>query len=105
MGWGNPAIVLRCGVARPASLKPGDFEFLPAIDGVLFSRRKTGATTVYTSVDRAAYIDIAVPKKYPDSVIAPLAAAIAKALPAVCKPANLPNQTPPPDSELCTYRK
>ncbi len=105
VAWGDPAVVLRCGVARPASLKPGDSEQLFQVNGVAFAQQASGDATVYTAVDRAAYVEVSVPSTFAGGPLAPLAAAIGKALPAVCQAQALPGGRLVPQRELCAYRK
>jgi Protein of unknown function (DUF3515) len=105
VGWGDPAVVLRCGVDRPKALVPGSSaEFINGGDvaGPYFDVTRGADGNVYTTVDRAPYISITVPTKYQGgTVLPPLSEAIAKALPAVCS--TDPNE-PDPD-KLCTRRK
>jgi hypothetical protein len=105
VAWGDPPIVLRCGVPRPASLRPGDTELLTGVNGVFFSKRTDGDASVFTVVDRAVYIEVRVPAKYGGGPLAPLAAAIGKALPPVCRPTASQGSTPVPDKDLCSHRK
>jgi len=102
VAWGDPAVVLRCGVARPGALKPGSgAEFIlggnPA--GPFYDVQKEGDANVWTTVDRAAYVSITVPAKYAADPVPTLSRAIAKALPPVC-------QVDPtaPNRDLCTRR-
>jgi hypothetical protein len=105
VAWGNPAVVLRCGVARPADLKPGSADFVPVVNGVAFLEHDTPGAHVYVSIDRAAYVEISFPKSAGSGGLPVLATAIAKAMPPVCLPQAGPGQSPPPDSQLCTHRK
>ena len=98
--WGQPAIVLRCGVPRPAGLTPGSSAQAIAVDGVSWLPVAQRAVTIWTAVDRAAYIEVTVPKSYAQPPLAPIADAIAKALPAVC--VIDPTQTDV--TKLCTHR-
>ena len=102
VAWGDPAIVLRCGVARPNALHPGSsVQFFDGgeISGPYFDITRDGDANVYTTVDRPVYLAIVVPGKYQGaSVITPLAADIAKALPSVCNPG-------PSGANLCDRRK
>ncbi|MCU1657473.1 MAG: hypothetical protein JWO57_2129, partial [Pseudonocardiales bacterium] len=97
--WGQPAIVLRCGVPRPAGLTPGSTAQVVAIDGVNWLPVQQKKLTVWTAIDRAAYIEVTIPKSYAQPPLAPISDAIAKALPAVC--VVDPNADP---SQLCTHR-
>ena len=89
VAWGNTAVGLRCGAAKPASLRPGSstqyFQNGTAADGPYFDVTKGDGGNVFTTVDRAAYVSISVPTTYQGAtVVPPLSDAIAKALPAVC---------------------
>jgi hypothetical protein len=105
VAWGDPAVVLSCGVDRPADLKPGSSaEFITGgvETGPFYDVTQSGGAEVYTTVDRQPYIAISVPAKYQGGdVLPPLSRAIARAVPAVCT--TDPN-TPDPD-RLCTRRR
>lgn len=105
VAWGDPAIVLRCGVDRPADLGPGSsavYVNAGSLAGPYFDVTRRSGANVYTTVDRAAYVSVTVPAKYPaDSSLGPLAEDIAAALPAVCS--TSPNEPDP--AKLCTRRK
>jgi hypothetical protein len=98
--WGDPAIVLRCGVPRPAALTPGSSAQAIGVDGVYWLPVAQKSVTIWTVVDRAAYIEVSVPKSYAQPPLAPIADAVAKSLPAVC--VVDPNQTDV--TKLCTHR-
>lgn len=60
--WGDPAIVLQCGVRRPTSLAPTtrcDF-----IDDVGWLSEKHGSDRVFTTIGRSAYVRVTVPDRY-----------------------------------------
>jgi hypothetical protein len=81
--WGDPAVILRCGVARPAGLQPAATADLIAINGVNWLAEQNPDATVFTSVDRSVYIEVTVPKRItaqPMSLIATAAAVLS----AVC---------------------
>jgi len=99
--WGDPAVVLRCGVPRPSGLTAASSDFVLAANGVNFFQSKQGKTHVFTAIDRAAYIEVQVPDFYAQPPLGPLADAIAKALPAVC----VVDSTQTDTSKLCTHRK
>ncbi|SHF61296.1 Protein of unknown function [Jatrophihabitans endophyticus] len=105
VAWGDPAVVLRCGVTRPASLKPGDastFQNTGDLLGPYFDVVRDGDAHVWTSVDRAAYVSVTIPSAYQGAdVMPPLGAAIAKALPAVCTTDSATADL----ATLCTRRK
>jgi hypothetical protein len=77
--WGEPPVVLRCGVPRPAALRP-DSEVLD-ISGVTFFAAPRGATTAYTTVDRSVYVEVVAPSGEASGPAARLATAISRALP------------------------
>jgi hypothetical protein len=102
--WGDPAVVLRCGVDRPKDLRPGSsaqyFANGPA-SGPFYDVALVHGANVWTTVDRQPYISIEVPSKYQGAdILPPLSDVIAKALPAVC---STDANTPDPD-KLCTRR-
>ena len=100
--WGSPPVVLRCGVDRPAALKPGSGDFVPAVNGVNYLHAEDGGVNVFTAIDRAVYVEVRIPTNY--SAAGPLSlvsTAISKALPAVC--VVDPNETDP--AKLCTRRR
>jgi len=103
VAWGNPAIVLRCGVPRPAELHVNSSAQVIAIDGVNFFTKTVGKATVFTSIDRAAYIEVTVPTSYTQAPIGPLAQAIAS-LPQVCTAVQA-GSPEPATGTLCTHRK
>jgi hypothetical protein len=103
--WGDPAIVLRCGVARPKSLVPGssaEFQSGGVASGPFYDVTPGNGADVWTTVDRSVYIEVVVPQHYQGSDVMPaVSKAIAKVLPPVCS--TDPNE-PDPD-KLCTRRK
>ena len=104
VAWGQPPVILRCGVPRPSELHPGSADFVPVVNGVAFVEKDTGDAHVYTAIDRAAYIEISLPKSGGAGPLPLLAAAITRALPAVCVPQAGPGQQPPDPARLCTHR-
>ncbi|WP_116948184.1 DUF3515 domain-containing protein [Jiangella endophytica] len=74
--WGQPPIVLRCGVAMPASYRP-DAQ-LYDVDGVGWLADEGEGGTFFTAVDREVLVEVAVPDDYaPEAnVLADLATAI-----------------------------
>jgi hypothetical protein len=101
--WGDPAIVFRCGVSRPSSLVPGSSAQLFAFThgGPFYDVTSSSGANTYTTVDRAIYIAVTVPRKYHSDPMPTLSRAIAKVLPAVCS--TDPNEPDP--AKLCTRRK
>jgi hypothetical protein len=106
VAWGDPAIVLRCGVDRPKDLKAGSDKNLIAggeLSGAYYDVTRHGDANVYTAVDRPAYVSITIPSKYQGADQLPaLNRAIVAAMPrAVCS-------TDPREvdlTKLCTRRK
>ncbi|MDQ1035941.1 hypothetical protein QFZ75_002357 [Streptomyces sp. V3I8] len=89
-GWGSPAIILRCGVSRPAKMvdpKVADGSDPDAIGGGvngvgwLMEERDDGSTR-FTSAQRLVYVEVTVePGRDTSSVLVDLAGAIKKAVP------------------------
>jgi hypothetical protein len=77
---------------------------LVPVNGVAFLPVNTKKINVFTTVDRAAYIEITVPTSYPQPPLGPLADAITKALPAVCLPQAGPGQPAVDPTKLCSRR-
>jgi hypothetical protein len=75
--WGDPAIVLQCGVNAPRSLKPTSR--CDVINGVgWFSRREPDHGWVFTTIGRASTVELRVPADYAPAAdaLVELAAAI-----------------------------
>jgi hypothetical protein len=107
--WGDPPIVLRCGVERPADLHPGSSaQFISAAGvgktGPYYDVTSTSGAHVYTTVDRAVYIEISIPKTYASGPLPVLSNAISSVLPPVCKTQPALGGKPVPRRELCVYR-
>jgi hypothetical protein len=104
VAWGDPAIVLACGVDRPKDLQPGSgqpFVSGGSLAGPYFDVTHVGSANVYTTVDRAPYIAVTVPSTYIVADYLPiLSAVIRKALPAVCST----DSSTPDITKLCTRR-
>jgi hypothetical protein len=88
VAWGDPAVVLSCGVDRPKDLRRTSaaqyFANGPA-SGPFYDVTSSGDANVWTTVDRGPYISVLVPKDYQGAdILPPLSRAIAKALPPVC---------------------
>lgn len=105
VAWGDPAIVLACGVDRPKDLHPGSSaQYFSNRGGAgpFYDVTRSGNANVYTTVDRAAYVSITIPAAYQAArPLSTLLAAIGKALPAVC----VVNANEPNPDKLCTRRK
>jgi hypothetical protein len=80
--WGDPAIALRCGVPRPAALRPTSN--LAEIDGLSWLPQPEGVPTQFTLLGRGAYVEMIVPRtvKLPGEVLSELAPRLKAALPA-----------------------
>ena len=99
VAWGNPAIVLQCGVARPAELVANSNADILKVAPVNWLVTGSSSTSVFTVVDRAVYIRVTAPKSYAQPPLGTLSAAIAQVLPAVCHFAqDEPTASPAPPS-------
>ncbi|MFF7357929.1 MULTISPECIES: DUF3515 domain-containing protein [Streptomyces] len=93
-GWGNPAIILRCGVVRPPKMvdpkvaEGGDPDAIAGgVDGVdwLMEKRSDGGWR-FTTANRTAYVQVSLPKgmsaqEEGTPVLTDLAGAVKKAIP------------------------
>jgi hypothetical protein len=78
--WGDPAIVLVCGVDRPAGYVVGVSAI--QINGVQwFVDTGNPDTTVWTTVDRPVYVQISLPASVDSAPVTALTTRIAQALP------------------------
>lgn len=81
VAWGDPAIVMRCGVPRPPTLKPSSQ--LVNVDGVdWFAEELTGGY-LFTTYGRQAFVEVSVPADYAPEVgpITELSAAVTETVP------------------------
>ncbi len=60
--WGRPPIVLRCGVDKPAALQPSSQCF--EVNGVGWLAEEADGGYLFTTIGRAAYVELAVPTEY-----------------------------------------
>lgn len=100
--WGDPPIVFRCGVAKPAILTPAMSDQYQIINHrMLAVVTESNGSNVWTIVDRAVFVEVDVPAAYQGSaVLPPVADAVYRVLPRpVCVAENF-NQ---PD-QMCTRR-
>jgi hypothetical protein len=106
IAWGDPAVILRCGVDRPKDLKAGSSaQFFPGGNpstGPWYDITRSGQANVWTTVDRSVYLSIEVPAKYASGPVVLLSRVIAKALPAVCSTDSTKYALHP--EKLCTRR-
>lgn len=83
-GWGSPAIILRCGVPRPAEMNDPDAD-AAEVNGVTWLLQKQGDGSFhFTTTLRLAYVEVTIPAKRTDRGVAPLvdlAPAVKKAIP------------------------
>ncbi len=80
--WGNPPVVLTCGVPRPTGLNGSGIAPL-GINGVAWLQ-ETGADAVgYTAVDRGVFVRVDIPKQYAgqSSILIDLSDAVSRTLP------------------------
>ncbi|MFD5321536.1 DUF3515 domain-containing protein [Streptomyces sp. NPDC127098] len=72
--WGDPAIVLRCGVAEPAVLTPGTESYDPAgaefvgVNDVSWLLEERSDGVRFTTVERAFHVEMTVPDDYAPEV-------------------------------------
>ncbi|MFJ4619377.1 DUF3515 domain-containing protein [Streptomyces sp. NPDC088812] len=83
-GWGNPAIILRCGVERPAEMSDEQADGVE-VDGVgwLLEKQENGSFR-FTTTLRRAYVEVTIPEDRTGNGMAPLvdlAAPVKKAIP------------------------
>lgn len=80
--WGDPAIVLRCGVAKPAIFGTAAAPQPLDVNNVIWQPDAQKSQTVYTTIDRSVYIDVTVPAGADQPL--PLLAPAVSALKQVC---------------------
>lgn len=105
--WGsNPAVVLTCGVSRPAQLHTGS-SYQAISLGALNQPRvgwmpiPAGPVTTWTSVDRSVYFAVQAPTGDAGPVRA-ISAILVQRLPAVCK--VTPDTGDPASTVYCSER-
>jgi uncharacterized protein DUF3515 len=78
VAWGDPAVTLRCGVARPpAFVATADVQ---VISGVTWFAERRGQTTAWTVVDRPVYVEVLAPVAAASEPVARLSTAVTAAL-------------------------
>jgi hypothetical protein len=90
--WGNPAVVLRCGVAKPAIFGSPEAAQLVEVNSVLWQPDPQRDRTVYTTVDRGVYIEVTVPAGADQPL--PLLAPAVSTLPRLCTASDAAGNTP-----------
>ncbi|MFI6985028.1 DUF3515 domain-containing protein [Embleya sp. NPDC050154] len=95
--WGDPAIVLRCGVGLPASLRvvdPAKAGSEPVdsveVNGVTWAFARYADGVRFTTVYRRANVEMTVPKKFaePAAPLVDVADAVARTVPATLDLSN-----------------
>jgi hypothetical protein len=103
LAWGDPAVVLICGVSRPAALAPNSSNLLAGFNDVFWLPTTSKSQTVFTTVDRSIYIQVTVPSAQDVQPLPIIATAVAKVLPPVCQVQG-EGETQVPTASLCTHR-
>ena len=99
VAWGNPPIILQCGVPRPAQLFVDSAAIVFLVNDVNWLELTTATATVFTALDRAVFIRLTVPKSYTQPPLPTISDAIARVLPPVCHfPADEAGPTSSPSS-------
>ena len=83
-GWGDPAIILRCGVQRPSKMDDPEADGVE-VNGVgwLLEKQDDGSFR-FTTTLRKAYVEVTIPKQRTGNGMAPLvdlAPAVKKTIP------------------------
>lgn len=102
VAWGDPPVVLRCGVSRPAQLVPNSSADVFNVGGVYWLPVQQKDATVFTTIDRAVYVEVSIPKRVVYQPLPVLGEAIASKLKPICAVPDSATSYPP--SELCTHR-
>ncbi|MFF4900669.1 DUF3515 domain-containing protein [Streptomyces sp. NPDC001068] len=72
-GWGNPAIILRCGVERPAKMADPEADGVE-VDGVgWLLEQQPDKSFHFTTTLRKAYVEVTIPAERTGDGLAPLA--------------------------------
>jgi hypothetical protein len=81
-GWGGSAIVLRCGVPRPARMSDPQAEAVEA-DGVNWLLERHSGGTRFTTTYRKTYVEVSMDERYAHDAtpLAELAAAVKRTVP------------------------
>ncbi len=77
--WGEPPVVLVCGVPQPEALVPG--EGLITIDGVTWFVEQSEEATTWTAVDRAVLVEVTLPPDVDSAPVTVLSGPIGETLP------------------------
>ncbi len=76
VAWGDPPIVIRCGVVTPVGLT--STSELTVVDGVAWFVETQGERTIFTTIDQLPLVEVSVPRAY-----APEAGVLVEFAPAV----------------------
>jgi hypothetical protein len=76
--WGEPPVVLRCGVERPAAYRSDSEVF--DIGGVRWFPVTRGTSTVWTVVDRSVFVEVTAPTADASDPVARLSTSVSRAL-------------------------
>jgi hypothetical protein len=82
LAWGEPPVLLRCGVGRPAGFVVAAPNVV-AVNGVTWFVQQRPDRAVWTVVDRAVYVEASVPTQYASTPIPPLSDVVKSTLAAV----------------------
>ncbi|MGI8532468.1 MAG: DUF3515 family protein [Geodermatophilaceae bacterium] len=91
VAWGEPPVVLRCGVPPPAALGPTSQ--LIQINQVAWLAKQQSAGVLWTAVNRAVYVDVLVPPERNSDPVAVLSTVLAERLPVLSAPSSAPTPT------------
>ncbi|HEX2902083.1 MAG TPA: DUF3515 domain-containing protein [Jatrophihabitans sp.] len=98
--WGDPAIVLRCGVPKPAAINdtsnPPQYQ---DVNGVIWLPDLQQKQVVYTTIDRSVYVEVTVPANADQPL--PLLAPAIDALPQVCTAGDAAGNLGNPKLPVC----
>lgn len=77
--WGDPAIIVRCGVPRPEALEPTSQ--LTSVNGVDWFPEELTRGYLFTTYGRRVYVEVTVPDDYAPEIgpVTELSAAVAGA--------------------------
>ena len=95
----DTAVVLRCGVARPAAFGSPQAAQLLDVNSVIWQPDPQKTQTVYTAVDRSVYIEVSVPAGADQPL--PLLTAAVQALPQLCTASDAAGNTTNPKLPIC----
>jgi hypothetical protein len=84
LAWGEPPVVLRCGVGRPAGFVVGGANVF-GVNGVTWfaQPQPDRKSLVWTVVDREVYIEVRLPAQYASAPVPPISDAVKASLRAV----------------------